>query len=42
MAWSKHGFRPIRARVIYMLFYNGISSHFGELGFGRFVILSKY
>jgi hypothetical protein len=22
MAWSKHGFRPIRARVIYMLFYN--------------------
>jgi hypothetical protein len=21
MAWSKHGFRPIRARVIYMLFY---------------------
>jgi hypothetical protein len=23
MAWSKHGFRPIRARVIYMLFYNG-------------------
>jgi hypothetical protein len=22
MAWSKHGFRPSRARVIYMLFYN--------------------
>jgi hypothetical protein len=22
MAWSKHGFRPIRARVIYMLFYD--------------------
>jgi hypothetical protein len=22
MAWSKHGFRPIRARIIYMLFYN--------------------
>ena len=21
MAWSKHGFRPIRARVIFMLFY---------------------
>ena len=21
MAWSKHGFRPIRARVRYMLFY---------------------
>jgi hypothetical protein len=25
MAWSKHGFRPIRARVIYMLFYKYIS-----------------
>jgi hypothetical protein len=29
MAWSKHGFRPIRARVIYMLFYNSIY-WFGE------------
>ena len=22
MAWSKHGFQPIWARVTYMLFYN--------------------
>ena len=22
MAWSEHGFRPIRARITYMLFYN--------------------
>jgi hypothetical protein len=26
MAWSKHGFRPIRAHVIYMLSYKSVSS----------------
>jgi hypothetical protein len=24
MAWSKDGFRPIRARIIHMLFYKSI------------------